>query len=109
RASTGNGRRSRRRARQVANRTAAKPGGSRRTSAKRATAPAAARGMSQPGETPRPGAGLVEARGTQFKVAATKVAGVKRTLNVFPDLPDIRDRHYEPTLAILQPRLLPPM
>jgi Papain family cysteine protease len=65
--------------------------------------------MVVPSEQPRPSAHEVHGRGSVFKIATTTAAGAPRTLNVFPDMPDMRDRYYEPTLQVLQPRLHPPL
>ena len=55
------------------------------------------------------GRATVQARCTTFEVALAKVGGKPRVLNVFPDLPDIRDKYYESSLRILPPHIHPPL
>jgi hypothetical protein len=55
------------------------------------------------------GRAAVQARCTTFEVALGKVGGKQRVLNVFPDLPDIRDKYYESSLRILAPHIHPPL
>ncbi len=50
----------------------------------------------------------VAGRGRIFTNEIVKVAGKERVLNVLPDMPDIRDRIYNPTLKPLKPELAPP-
>jgi hypothetical protein len=55
------------------------------------------------------GRATVQARCTKFEVALAKAGGQQRVLNVFPDLPDIRDKYYESSLRILAPHIHPPL
>ena len=75
----------------------------------RPTASLAGRLMVVPSELPRPSAKKIKARGVEFTITKPVIAGQQRVLNAFPDMPDLRDRYYQPTLQVLKPYLHPPM